>query len=285
MPHRKNELVVKANSLVEASYRLTLVEQRIILFAIAEARQTQRGLSSEDFITIRAVDYAKLFDIDECTAYQQIKDAAKTLFSRYVVFNDTHPESGKPRRTEVRWIAAASYIDDAGTIQLRFAPDIVPFISRLESNFTRYRLEKIANMTSAHAIRLYELLVQWGSVGKREIELNWLRTMLMLEDEYPAVFELKRRVIDVGVAQINAHSDLMVEYTQHKTGRNVTHINFEFSKKEEEKPAAKSKGKPVAKAKSNVEKGQSQLKAAEAASLAAFDKLVMDRIRTGGNSA
>ena len=31
---RKRDLVVKSNRLVEASYRLTLAEQRIILFAV-----------------------------------------------------------------------------------------------------------------------------------------------------------------------------------------------------------------------------------------------------------
>ena len=237
MVNSKNELVVKTNTLVEASYRLDLAEQRIILYAITEARRTQKGLNAEDFVTIRAMDYAELFGIDPATAYEQIQDAAKTLFRRYVVFHDTHPASGKPRITEARWISAASYIDGAGTIQLRFSTDMVPFITRLEAEFTRYKLEKVANMTSAHAIRLYELLIQWGSVGKREIELKWLRKALMLEEQYAAIKDLKNRVIDVAVTQINKHSDLIVEYTQRKTGRTVTHLTFTF----DPKPIAKLK--------------------------------------------
>ncbi len=78
----KNELVVKSNRLIEASYRLTLAEQRIILFAITEARRTQKGLNSVDFVTIRAVDYAAQFDIPVKQAYEQIKEAALTLFDR-----------------------------------------------------------------------------------------------------------------------------------------------------------------------------------------------------------
>lgn len=40
----KNELVVKSNRLIEASYRLTLNEQRIILYAICRCREEQTGL-------------------------------------------------------------------------------------------------------------------------------------------------------------------------------------------------------------------------------------------------
>jgi hypothetical protein len=228
---RKKDLVVKSNRLIEASYRLTLAEQRIILFSIVTARQTRKGLSADDFVTIQAGDYAAMFHVPLKQAYEQIKEATKTLFRRYVILYDTHQETGKPRKIEVRWLSAASYIDGAGAIQLRFATDMVPFITRLETEFTRYKLGKIANMTSAYAIRLYELLVQWGSVGEREIELGWLKKTLMLEKDYPRMFDFKKRVIDVALSQINAHSDLTAQYTQRKTGRIVTHLIFTFAPK------------------------------------------------------
>ena len=40
----KKELVVKDNVLIEASYNLDLVEQRLILLAIIEARKAEKGL-------------------------------------------------------------------------------------------------------------------------------------------------------------------------------------------------------------------------------------------------
>ena len=106
----KNELVVKSNRLVEASYRLTLAEQRIILFAITEARRTQKGLSADNFVDIQASDYASMFDVPVKQAYEQIKEASQTLFQRYVILHDTHPESGKERVSKVRWVSSARYI-------------------------------------------------------------------------------------------------------------------------------------------------------------------------------
>jgi len=235
----KNELVVKSNRLIEASYRLGLVEQRLVLLSIVQARETGRGLNAVDFVSISAKDYAAHFDADEKSAYAQMKEASRTLFDREFILYDIRPETGKDRVNRCRWVSTASYVDGDGVIQLQFSPAIVPYITRLEKEFTRYQLEKVANMSSPYAIRLYELLIQWGSVGYREIELTSFRKMLMVEDEYKAIKDLKKRVIDVALSQINEFSDLTASYTQRKTGRVVTHLIFRFSQKEEPKPDPK----------------------------------------------
>ena len=49
----------------------------------------------------------------------------------------------------------------------------------------------------------------------------------------------KRKVIDSSVAQINAHTDITTSYTQRKTGRNVTHLNFKIDAKESVPKAVK----------------------------------------------
>lgn len=225
MATEKQVIVVKSNKLIEASYRLDLVEQRIILYAIVEARETQKGLT-EDFVTLEAKRFAAMFEMDGGGIYDQLKMAMDTLFSRHIVVHDTHPETGKPRVSKVRWISTASYIDGAGAVQLRFATDMLPYITRLEKEFTSYRLEKIGRMTSAYAVRLYELLVQYLKVGTREIELTWLKEMLGIANEYKAIKDFKKRVLDTSISQINEHSDIRVSYTQGRTGRTITHLIF-----------------------------------------------------------
>lgn len=237
----KKELVVKSNRLIEASYRLNLVEQQIILYAICRAREEQRGLSSDAPVTIRAADFAACFGTNETDVYSQLKEAMRTLYQRSVVIRDTDPATGKARVLETRWISDKAYIDGAGQIQITFAPRMIPFITRLENEFTSYRLEKIGRMSSVHAVRLYELLVQHLPIGQREIDLAWLKETLQLTDEYPRMFDFKKRVLDVAVDQINAHSDIAVRYTQRKTGRAVTHLLFEIAEKARAKPAVKPK--------------------------------------------
>lgn len=227
-----SELVVKSNRLIEASYRLNLVEQQMILFSIVQCREEQRGLSAELPVSIRAADFAARFGIDKGNVYRQLKEALDTLYKRDVRIHDTHPKTGKPRVVNTRWISDKAYIDGAGTVEMTFSPKILPFITRLESEFTTYRLEKIGRMTSIHAVRLYELLIQYLTIGKREIEIGWLKDTMQV-NEYSRLDNLKRRVIDVAVGQINEHSNINVRYRQRKSGRVVTHLNFEIRLKQQ----------------------------------------------------
>jgi len=245
----KTELVVKSNRLIEACYRLGLVEQRLVLLSIVLARETGRGLNAVDFVSITAKDYAEHFNEDDLNnVYAQLKASAKTLYERDFTLYDTDNKTGKPEVITSRWLSARSYVDGAGTIKLQFAPLIVPYITRLEAEFTKYDLKKIAHMSSAYAIRLYELLIQWGSVVKREVELEWLKKVLMVEREYDRLDNFKKRVLDVALSQINEFSDLTASYTQRTTGRVVTHLIFIFSKKtppKQQTEAAKPAKQPV----------------------------------------
>ncbi len=226
----KQELVYKSNRLVEASYRLDLIEQRIILAAIAAARESQKGLGA-GYVTLHSKKFSELFGMEEGSTYGQLKESLQTLFQRSVTFRDIDPDSGHDRITQVRWISSASYITGAGSIQLRFTQEMVPYITRLETEYTRYRLEQIGRMTSAHAVRLYELLLQVVTIGHRTLAIAELKTILQLEGEYPRLFDFKRWVVDASVAQINEHTDLDVSYTQTKTGRSVTHFEFKVRNK------------------------------------------------------
>ena len=241
---KKPQLVVKSNRLVEASYRLSLVEQQVILYAICRCREEAQGLFADQPITIMAQDFAKQYGTDPANVYRQVKEAMETLFNRHVVIHGTDPATGKPMVTKTRWISQASYVDGAGHVKFIFAPAVIPFITRLgeEGFFTSYRLEKIGRMTSTHAVRLYEMLVQYLSVGKREIDLLWLKDALQIGDQYPRVVDLKKWVVDVAVAQINDYSDLNVSYEQTKTGRVVTGFAFKIKRKPGEK---KAKAEPI----------------------------------------
>lgn len=46
--------VVKDNALVGASYKLDVVEQRLILLAIVEARESGKGINANDPLVVHA---------------------------------------------------------------------------------------------------------------------------------------------------------------------------------------------------------------------------------------
>ena len=205
------KLVVKDNSLINASYTLGLVEQRIMLLAIVEARETGQGIDTDTFLEVHAQHYADRFDIDVNNAYAMLSEASITLFNRQVSYMAHDEKRNKPEKRVVRWVSGISYVEGAGVVKLRFTPEVVPLITRLEKNFTSYQLYQVKNL-NGYATRLYEVLICWRTVGKLTVTLEELRNRLGLTDEYSRLEAFKRRVLDIAVEQINVHTDINVKY-------------------------------------------------------------------------
>jgi len=237
------ELVVKDNALIQASYTLDLVEQRLMLLAIMEARETGKGIAPDSLLQIHAHSYAEHFNVNKETAYTVMKDASKGLFDRYVTYHDKNPKTGKDRSFHCRWVDKIGYEKDTGIVYLRFTHDVVPLITRLEQQFTSYDIEQISSLNSGYAIRLYELLIQWRSVGKTPLfDLQQFRQQLGVEEtKYSRMSDFKKYVLDFAVQQINEHTDINIKYDQHKQGRIITGFTFSFKVKAKSKKAIESK--------------------------------------------
>ena len=235
--------VCKANEVIEAGYRLSLNEQRVILACIGQVNSMEELLKTDEF-ELSAKDFANLYGISENRAYGELQEVAKNLYQRSLTIYNPDPNYPKLKKIETRWISSIGYMPDDGKIILCFAQKLLPYLSQLKGTFTRYKLEHVGNMTSMYSIRLYELLAQWQSVGKREVEIEWLKKQFQLDESYDRMFDLKKRVIEPAVKDINEHSNFNVTWTQRKTGRAVTHFIFEFGEKT---PLAPEKPKRVVK--------------------------------------
>lgn len=236
-------LVYKSNALIEASYRLSVYEQRIILGCIAQVRRDQ-PLTDQQLYAVSAQQIADMTGTSLGSAYQNLKAASERLYRREVTLHEAPNGKGKGRVRLTRWVQTVEYREAEGLVALRFGTDMVPYLSQLTEQFTRYALTDVARMDSAYAIRLYELLCQWRDAGEREVSIEWLRDAFQLDGKYPAIKDFKLRVLDPAVAQINEHSPLAVVWEQRKTGRKVTHIHFKFAPKAKEKPATVLAEKP-----------------------------------------
>ncbi|WP_180027444.1 replication initiation protein RepM [Acinetobacter sp. YH16056] len=229
----KNELVVKDNALMNASYNLEVTEQRLILLAIINARQTGNGITADSKLEIHANDYASRFNVSNDGAYKALKSAVLNLFDRQFSFKE-EDKKGNIGTVKSRWVSRIKYIDDSATLEITFAPDVVPLITRLEQQFTSYQLKQVTQLTSKYAIRLYELIIAWREVGKvPQIELSDFRNRIGLENtEYTAMCDFKKRVLEPAIKQINEHTDIVTTYEQHKKGRSITGFSFKFKQKQ-----------------------------------------------------
>lgn len=226
------DLVVKDNALINASYNLDLVEQRLILLAIVEARESGKGINANNPLEVHAESYINQFNVARQTAYQALKDASKDLFARQFSYQEMN-KRGNIENVLSRWVSEIRYIDAEATVKLIFAPAIVPLITKLEEQFTKYELQQVSNLSSAYAVRLYELLIAWRSTGQTPvIELEEFRKKIgVLDDEYTRMGNFKDRVLHLSIAQVNEFTDITVKYEQHKKGRSIYGFSFSFKQK------------------------------------------------------
>ena len=239
-------LVVKANSIIEASYELSVNEQRLILAAISCIPKGEQVTDNTGYCVTRE-SFIEL-GVNPKTASREIKEACDRLFSRVITVT-TEAGTFKTRwvqdimRYNSDWALANPeliqeltgsdpYAEDYVLAAVRFSKSVLPFLSNLSANFTQYFLQDIAGLSSSYSIRFYELMMQFKSTGYRKIRLDELRTMLDLKDKYPLTADLKRRVIDTAVDELNEKSPITVSYKLIKTGRKFSHIELKFKPKE-----------------------------------------------------
>ena len=79
--------------------------------------------------------------------------------------------------------------------------------------------------------------IAWREVGKvPQIEISEFRNRLgLLDDEYTAMHNFKKRVLEPSIQQINEHTDITVTYEQHKKGRLISGFSFRIKQKQQAK--------------------------------------------------
>ena len=238
------DLIVKANALVEASYYLTANEQRLILSAITQV--PKNGVLRDDRIYLVNADDFIALGVHPKTAYREMEEAIQRLFDRMITIKN----NGAYLKT--RWVQSIGKVnkeiaDKLGLLPanelvlldkkslvygIQFSHQVLPFLTNLTANFTKYKLTEIAGFSSHYSYRFYEFIMQFQSTGVTKISLNDLRQRLDLDDKYKATRDLNRWVIETAIKEINERSPYKVEYTLLKTGKKFTHLELKFKKKE-----------------------------------------------------
>lgn len=256
------DLIVIDNSLVTSAYNLTLNEQRLIYCVLKQIPKgepidpkTPFYITRDDFIELGS---------DPSNVAQEIRQATRDLRKKSIFIPTPLGE------VEIGWITEVlrydvnaekklralypnpedydEYIkqlrlynlldalpthkaDDNIVARLVFDERVVPRLSNLKASFTQVDLSDVAGFTSTYTFRIYQLLMQYKSTGFVKISIDDLRFMLMLKFKYPLVADLKKRVIETAVKEINEKTPYSVKYELIKKGRKFTHLEIKFKQK------------------------------------------------------
>lgn len=235
-----NLTIYKSNTLIEAGYRLSLAEQRIIILSLGQV--DSRDVTQKK-VTLHAKDYAKEWGVSEVNAMREMRQAANRLFERYITL------SNSDETIKFRWIqSVAKYHKGEARISFSFSDDILPFLFELDFKLgvTKYELLSVSGFSSIYSFRLYELAVKMFKMKNKTIGLNDLRTILQLENKYAEYKEFNKFVLKPALSDINEKSDLLLAFEPIKQGRKIVALEFISAKKAVKKDEKSAKSEPQA---------------------------------------
>lgn len=227
-----DNLVVVSNRLIRAEYkqRLTLWEQFLI-----DRMITMISPDDRDFKNYRLYvrDLAKFMGVQPSgEVYSYILEAARRLLDKKIVIAFRN-EEGKNINLETHIVTSLEHLTDEDRkdnlyISLTFHPALQPYLLDLKSNFSQYHLELYQNIKSDTSITLYKIFLSYQRQGNTKITLavDELKKMMGLEDKYEHYANFKKKIIESGQKNLDAHTDLSFKYQENKTGKKVTSITF-----------------------------------------------------------
>ena len=235
---KQNHIVVKSNTLINASYKLSLMEQRILLSCIAQIDSRSDTETTPDTFTVSVGEIADLVGRNPASnLYDEVRAGLERLARRWIVFSETGDKD--QHLAKIRWVSRIDYWKNDGNVGITFSKDVLGYLTQLKGTFTQYKLEYVAQFRNIYSIRIYELLIQWLSTGTREINIDELREKLVLGNKYASIKDMKKYVIDAAVNDIRKYSNIWVEYGQRKNGRKVVAFQFRFHLKDKNETEAR----------------------------------------------
>jgi plasmid replication initiation protein len=228
---KNSNLVVQSNALIEAHHKqtYTVQELRTVLWMISEIHKEdffKKNIYKHQAIEISAQKYAKLIGISVKNIYRDAKKIANELGSKRFTIMLTNGW------INLGWISSMEYKCKEGIIKILVSPDLLPFIIQLKQ-YTAFRLEHILSLSSSHAIKMYQLLVQYRKIGQRIINIIDLRAILGIHKKksYEEYKNLKKRVLEIAKREINQKTNLNINFFEIKKERKVEAIKFKIENK------------------------------------------------------
>lgn len=219
----REHLVVKDNILIQkARYNLTPTQQKLIAYVISKIKPTDKELQRYE---IMVADFCDVCGIDKTYFYTEFKELIDDLDSRSFWIDNENELS------KIHWFSEATYYKKQGKVSLLLNSKIKQYLLELSDKYTKYELYNILALKSKYSIRLYELFKSYEFKHEKKFAIEELKQLLYIN--YKSFGDIKKRVIENSIAEINTYTDITVSYTTEVQGRGnkVVSVTFYIKKK------------------------------------------------------
>lgn len=217
----EKNVIVKANALIEAQGKMSLMEQKMVLALVSEINPTDKDFKIYKFY---AKDFKEILGLTGNSIYSDIHKIAKNIMKNIITIKE-----GK-RRITIGFFSSVESVE-GGLIEIRFDAKLKPYLLQLKEKFTRYQLKNILQLQSSYSIRIYELLKQYENTKTkiREFKIEEFKQMIGCEKKYARFNSFKQRVLDVAQKELEDYTDIFFTYEKITKGRKVIGLKFKIN--------------------------------------------------------
>lgn len=227
---RKHE-IFKSNSIIQKGrHRYTNRQQKEILYICS---MLNPNLKKQEYI-FDINEFAQVCGIENNgRIYEEIRDDLAYLKSKcwIIPINDEIGEG----EAVVSFLSQSITYRKTGKVKIAIDEWVYPEMLEVKEKFTKYELYNILALSGEHAISLYEQFKSRQNLGQWIVEREELKNLLMINElkHYEKWYEVKRKIIEPALKQINKYTDLNVVYKDNgRRGVKATKICFVINFKE-----------------------------------------------------
>jgi len=220
----KNYLVVQGNELINAKYKLTSGEMRLLYVLMSKIKPDDKNFMTYE---IPVKDFAKLLDVKRKDLHKYIDDVSTRFLERMLTLPDPDDPNGFVKYS---WANRFDYKPKEGWFKVRLNPEIKPALLDLRNKYTKAELKYLLQFKSFYTQRIYWLLKQYEKIGTRKISIDEIKRSLDVEKRYVMYGHLKARIILPAQKELKRKSDIYFKFEEIKAGRKVKEIQFKIFK-------------------------------------------------------
>lgn len=228
-----NGLIRQSNELVEANYKLSVAEQKVILNVCTQIDPTKDHF---EVVRVSAKSLSRACGFSQENGYRQLQHIAKKLLSRVIILKKRDSQDWYG----THWVQGCDYVSGKdGTesyITFELDPRLCPQFLQLKERFLKMNISNIVSFSHVYSTRFYMIFLNRLKIGHMKLSFERIRSLLVLGNNY-TVKNMKARVIKPAIEEINQVSSLEVTYNYYtEGGRKQVGTEFFFHTKKGSKP-------------------------------------------------
>ena len=238
--------VVEHNSLITSIAKMDKTPLKMFELAVSCINTEEPPKDNTVYLSKR--DLFAFFKVSDNDKHRRFKEAVEKMQKQ--AFFQIKEEEGKGFKFKsivpIPYVEWTDYHDE---VKIEFHREIMPYLINLKKNFTQHALSEISELNSKYSIILYRWLSMnynqyehYSAKGGRRadqvesyrnpsISVKELRIMTDTVNEYQRFTNFTKKILDIPLKEINAHTSFNVTYEKVKKGRSIDSIVFHIEKK------------------------------------------------------